>query len=43
MISKIIPSELHIVICAVVASAVLAIVKPVKTDRADDKESEDTK
>lgn len=43
VISKIIPSELHIVICAVVASAVLAIVKPVKTDSADDKESEDTK
>lgn len=42
-ISKIIPSELHIVICAVVASVVLAIVKPVNTDDSDDKESEDTK
>ena len=43
VMSKIIPSELHIVICAVVASVVLAIVKPVNTDDSDDKESEDTK
>lgn len=30
--SKIIPSELHIVICAVVASVVMALVTPIKTD-----------
>ena len=33
-ISKIIPSELHIVLCAVIASVVLAIFAPIKTDNA---------
>lgn len=32
IIGKIIPSELHIVLCAVIASVILAIVAPIKTE-----------
>lgn len=41
IIGKIIPSELHIVLCAVIASVALAIIAPIKTD--DEEDSEDAR
>lgn len=35
IVGKIIPSELHIVLCAVIASVILAIVAPIKTEKND--------
>ena len=34
-ISKIIPTELHIVLCAVIASVILAIIAPIKAENSD--------
>jgi hypothetical protein len=37
-VSKIIPTELHIVLCAVIASVLLAIFAPIKLDSAEEGE-----
>ena len=41
IIGKIIPSELHIVLCAVIASIVLAIVAPIKPEDSDDADAKE--
>ena len=41
IIGKIIPSELHIVLCAVIASIVLAIIAPIKPEDSDDADAKE--
>lgn len=41
VIGKIIPSELHIVLCAVIASIVLAIIAPIKPEDSDDADAKE--
>lgn len=41
IIGKIIPSELHIVLCAVIASIVLAIIAPIKHEDSDDADAKE--
>ena len=43
IIGKIIPSELHIVLCAVIASIVLAIIAPIKPEDSDDADAKEGK